>query len=119
MIISGLEAQTLDQRGLGNGRTVVTGTSTIWEYSMVKNNLATRPGTIALVMIEIPGSVLMTALRRKDSFAASSFAQVKAIILSICFKFFFRQETLHQLISQIFALLQQNQVSNTFWLVHE
>ena len=30
-----------------------------------------------------------------------------------------QQEPLHQLISQIHACLQQNQVSNTFWLVHE
>ena len=89
MVTSGLEAQTLDQREFGNGQTVVTGTSPIGEYSVVKNNQATRLGTIALVMIEIPGSVLMTALRRKDSFAASSFAQVKAIILSVSFEFFF------------------------------
>ena len=79
----------MDQREFGNGQTVVTGTSKNWEYFILKNYLATRPGISALVMIEIPGSVLMTALRRKDSFAASSFAQVKAIILSICFKFLF------------------------------
>ena len=89
MTISGLEVHTIDQRGSGNGQTVVTGTSKNWEYFILKNNLATRPGISALVMIEIPGSVLMTALRRKDSFAASSFAQVKAIILSVSFEFFF------------------------------
>ena len=82
MVTSGLEDQTLDQRGSGNGQTVVTGTSKIWEYSMVKNNLATRTGIIALGMIEKLGSGLMTALKRKDSFAASSSAQVKAIKLS-------------------------------------
>ena len=89
MIISGSEVHSLDQREFGNGQTVVTGTSKNWEYFILKNNLATRPGISALVMIEIPGSVLMTALRRKDSFAASSFAQVKAIFLSFCLKFFF------------------------------
>ena len=82
MIISGSEVHSLDQREFGNGQTVVTGTSKNWEYFILKNNLATRPGISALVMIEIPGSVLMTALRRKDSFAASSSAQVKAIKLS-------------------------------------
>ena len=79
----------MDQREFGNGQTVVTGTSKNWEYFILKNNLATRPGISALVMIEIPGSVLMTALRRKDSFAAPNFAQVKAIILFVCFKFLF------------------------------
>ena len=77
----------MDQRGSGNGQTVVTGISQIGEHSMVKNNQATRSGRIALGMLEKSGSGPMTfAIEREDSYAASNLVLVRTTNLSVYFK---------------------------------